>query len=122
MPLDTDLPYKGRDQTCEAYTPAAKATSYVKIPENDADALETAIATKGPISVTVAANWGGYGGGVYDGGCSSSSCSLDHGVVAVGYDSDYWLVRNSWGGSWGEHGYIRLTRKHDTDTFEDNRP
>jgi len=46
-----------------------------------------------------------------------SSCSkdavIDHAVQAVGYDmSDpdnmWWIVRNSWGGSWGESGYIRL--------------
>jgi cathepsin L len=122
MPLESDLPYAGRDQTCSSYTPAAKATGYVKIPENDADALETAIATKGPVSVTVAANWGGYGGGVYDGGCSSSNCALDHGVVAVGYSKDYWLVRNSWGSGWGESGYIRLSRKNDAVTYTDNRP
>lgn len=34
--------------------------------------------------------------------------SLDHGVTLVGFDSSAWLIKNSWGASWGESGYIRL--------------
>jgi len=122
MPLESDLPYRGRDQTCTSYKSAVTGTGYVKNPENDADALETAIATKGPVSVTVAANWGGYGGGVYSGGCNSNNCDLDHGVVAVGYSQDYWLVRNSWSTGWGEKGYIRLSRKNDAVIYTDKTP
>jgi len=122
VPLESDLPYKGRDATCTDYPVAAKCDGYFKVPENDAAALETAIAEHGPVSVTVAANWFAYGGGIYDGGCTATSCSLDHGVVAVGYTQDSWIVRNSWGSGWGESGYIRLTRSHDSETFEDNNP
>jgi len=127
MPLEADLPYAGFDKTCTEYTPAVKATGYVKNPENDADALETAIATLGPMSVTVAANWGGYGGGVFSGGCNDNNCDLDHGVAAVGYGVDasggaYWLVRNSWGTGWGEGGYIRLSRANDAVLYTDKTP
>ena len=91
--LEADLPYAARDETCAAYTPAVKAGGYVKNPENDALALETAIALKGPQSVTVAAEpWQLYGGGVFT-GCSSGllkSSTLDHGVQAVGYTKEYW--------------------------------
>jgi len=122
VPLESDLPYQGSDETCIDYPAAAKCDGYVKVAENDAQALETAIAENGPVSVTVAANWFSYGGGIYDGGCTATSCSLNHGVVAVGYTQDSWIVRNSWGQSWGEQGYIRLTRSHDLETFEDNKP
>jgi len=54
-----------------------------------------------------------YTGGILD----SSKCgtSLDHAVAAVGYGSEngeeYYLVRNSWGSSWGESGYIKIAAK-----------
>jgi len=126
VPLETDLPYKGRDETCSSYKPAVKVTGYVKLPVNSADGLETALATKGPISVTVAAEpWMLYGGGTFTGCSRSSSGSgseLDHGVQAVGYTQDYWIVRNSWGPQWGDKGYILLSRSVDDKTFVDETP
>merc|ERR1712176_1186335 len=69
--LESTLPYAGRDQTCSEYKAAVKVSGYVKNPVNDEKALETAVATKGPQAITVAAEpWQFYGGGVFH-GCSS---------------------------------------------------
>ena len=121
--LESDLPYKGRDGACPAYTPAVKVSGYVKNPVNDVAAFETALATKGPMSVTVAAEpWQLYGGGVFEGCSRDNSNTLDHGVQAVGYTDKYWIVRNSWGSFWGERGYIYLSRTADDKTFVNRRP
>jgi cathepsin L len=97
-------------------SPLAGSTGLVNLPSNDDKALLAAVATKGPIAITVdASSWGSYRGGVFN-GCNQVNPDLDHGVVLVGYGKDkttgelFWLVRNSWGPKWGEGGYIRLKR------------
>lgn len=87
---------------------------------NGADATLMAQATmeKGPITVGIDASgiqFQLYSGGVY----SSTSCSgrrINHAVTDVGFgvDSDngmdYWIIKNSWGASWGLGGYILVER------------
>jgi len=107
----------GRDYTCKSPipNPVAKLQNYTKLPENEYEPLLTAVATVGPIAISVDAGaWGRYSHGVFD-GCNQKNPDIDHAVVLVGYGTDaqlgdYWLVRNSWGTTWGENGYIRLKR------------
>ena len=69
----------------------------------------------GPLSIAIEADQQSfqfYSGGIYsDVGCGTK---LDHGVNLVGYGSengkDYWILRNSWGTTWGENGYMRILR------------
>ena len=84
---------------------------------------------KGPLSVAVAASdWSGlYEGGVFDGCDYDQDIIIDHGVLLVGYGTDddlgdYWIVKNSWGQSWGEEGYIRLRRRSEPKCGYDNSP
>jgi cathepsin L len=81
-------------------------------------ALQSAVASYGPITVSIDAShqsFQAYRSGIYN-ETACSDIKTNHVVVVVGYGtspSDYWLVRNSWGKSWGEQGYIRMTRNKD---------
>jgi C1A family cysteine protease len=99
--------------TCET---VATISSYKDVAKSDESALLAAVAQQ-PVSIAIEADQQGfqfYSGGVYAG--TDCGTQLDHGVLAVGYghddglNLDYWIVKNSWGGSWGESGYIRLVR------------
>jgi cathepsin L len=115
---DTAYPYKAVKGTC-SFTLAnvgATATGYVNIPSGNETALQIAVATIGPISVAIDASGSAfqlYKSGVYS-NTACSSTSLNHGVLVVGYGTsngqDYWIVKNSWGTSWGISGYMWMPR------------
>jgi len=108
--------YGGRDFTCQSKAHFVKVASYVQLPSNKQDALLQAVATLGPIAISVDASaWSFYDSGVFD-GCNQTQPDIDHAVQLVGYGTDpnlgdYWLVRNSWSPNWGEKGYIRVKRE-----------
>jgi len=123
VPLESDYPYTASDSACQAFSPAVTVQDFVVLPANDADSLVTALATMGPVAVSVAASqFSLYGGGVFTGCTGQTGAIINHAVQAVGYTDDYWLIRNSWGGSWGEGGYIRLSRAKDSVLVEDVEP
>lgn len=118
LAAEADYPYKGRDGSCQTATPASSVTGFVNVLSNNYTEVMSAL-QYGPLAITVAAMpWQFYGTGIYT-GCKQSggSTALDHVVQLVGYGTesgqDYWLIRNSWGGSWGEKGYIRVERHAD---------
>merc|ERR1712134_173397 len=113
---EASYPYTAANGRCKSsYTaaiPEGGVTGYTDI--SSESALHDAVANVGPISVAIEADQMSfqlYSGGVLTGSCGTS---LDHGVLAVGYGSDsgtdYWKVKNSWGASWGQNGYILIQR------------
>ena len=133
--LEDKYVYTATDGTCDFQLDGpgtGNITGKVTLPQGSDAHLMKAVAEVGVISVGVDANfeWQVYESGVYipdpqNGGCSSSPEQIDHGVAVVGYGSDtivqdgknktlnFWIVRNSWAESWGENGYMRLSRDVD---------
>jgi len=108
---ESAYPYTAKDGTCVA----AKCDKVVKISAgkdcnpNDENDLGAKLQMQ-PISVAIEADqsiFQFYKSGVLDGNCGKN---LDHGVLAVGYTNDakggYWIVKNSWGKTWGNTGYV----------------
>jgi len=101
-------PYKGVDQKCKSKVGDFKITSYDNVPPNSSPALANACDQQ-PVAVAIEADEiMEYESGIF----ADKSCgdALDHGVLLVGYTKDIWIVKNSWGTSWGEEGYIRFSR------------
>jgi cathepsin L len=102
-------------------------TGFRTLESNKYEPLVRALVEEGPVAITVAANdWSMYSKGIFD-GCRDPT--LNHAVVLMGIGREnngrkWWHIRNSWGDSWGENGFIRLLRRDDEETHcaEDTAP
>jgi len=118
----SEYPYTAQNGNCQFSSSkiVAKISSWENVYANNEDAMASWLAQNGPISICVdASQWSDYSGGVMT--ASQCGSSIDHCVLAVGYNTQanppYWIVRNSWGTSWGvENGFIYL--QYGTNTCE----
>ncbi|XP_074273354.1 cysteine proteinase COT44-like [Silene latifolia] len=116
--IDTeeDYPYIAKQEFCvEDMLERHIVTidGYADVPPNNENELLKAVAAQ-PVSVGICGSdryFQFYSKGIYSGWCP---INLDHAVLIVGYGSengvDYWIVKNSWGTSWGMSGYIHMVR------------
>jgi len=108
--------YTARDGTCKKVASVSTISAFKDIASGDENALLQAVNSQ-PIAIAIEADqacFQFYSSGVLDD--RSCGTNLDHGVLLAGYDTDaasgkdYWLVKNSWGLSWGDKGYIKFVR------------
>jgi len=127
LETEENYPYDGKGEKCsfELSKAAAKVTGFVDMPKNETE-MAMWLVKNGPISIGLNANAMQF----YMGGVSHpfkflcSKKSIDHGVLIVGFGvhttsirhkvMPYWIVKNSWGTSWGEKGYYRVYRGDNT--------
>ena len=110
----SSYPYRAVGGTCKysSSNTGKGTTGYVSVTANNSTAMKSALAGR-PLAVSIEADkavFQNYKSGIFN----STLCgtSLDHAVIVVGWGTsgttEYWTVRNSWGTSWGERGYIRM--------------
>jgi len=115
LELESNYPYtsgSGRVSSCSySKTRGVGTVSAFTDVQHTATQMRAALGN-GPVSVAIEADqmaFQSYTSGVITSGCGTQ---LDHGVLAVGYGTlggqDFFLVKNSWGPSWGDQGYVRI--------------
>lgn len=117
--LDTEeaYPYAGTDGECKfsSENVGVRVVESVNITLGAEDELKHAVAFVRPVSVAfqVVNGFRFYKDGVYTSdSCGSTPMDVNHAVLAVGYGVEngvpYWLIKNSWGGDWGDNGYFKM--------------
>jgi len=113
--IDTEAsyPYTAQNGNCKFSSAniGSTLTGYTNVKSGSETDLVAKI-VEGPTSVAIDASHSSfqlYSSGIYyEPACSATA--LDHGVLAVGYEADFYIVKNSWGTDWGMKGYIEMSR------------
>jgi len=121
LEAEKDYPYNGNGNNCsyDKTKTVTKISKFGYVETGDELTLQQVLATIGPVAAACCVDSGfmNYKGGVYSNpSCLPKTCYPDHGVLIIGYGVDlnvgleYYILKNTWGASWGENGYIRVAR------------
>ena len=114
--FEKNYPYTASDEKDCDKKKEAEGTYTVKdgvlVQQKSTAALKEAL-NRSPISVAIKAEEGNFR--FYESGVIRDDCGneVDHAVLAVGYGEDYFIIKNSWGADWGDHGYAKIGTGHD---------
>ena len=119
LTTEDQYPYTAMNGTCQ-FKAGMQSVSVVGGSINittDESAIAQALFNVGPtsISFTVTPDFKNYKGGIYvNPTCPNGPLDVNHDVVLVGYgnanNTDYWIIKNSWGTTFGEDGFFRIQR------------
>ncbi|KAL0483306.1 cathepsin H [Acrasis kona] len=117
---ETTYPYEAKDGKCRfnEKNVVVRTKGSFNITRGDEEGMLHALAEVGPVSIAyqVASDFRFYKKGIYNSVvCKSGPLDVNHAVLAVGYDTaedgtPYWIVKNSWGTSFGLGGYFHIVR------------
>lgn len=99
---ESSYPYTAKTGSCKTNTGDFKIAGVTTV--KGCTQVQTAIQSH-PIGVSAdATNWSRYSSGIFN----NCGRNLNHDILLVGYTSSYYTIKNSWGTTWGEKGFIRL--------------
>ncbi|KAL1140760.1 hypothetical protein AAG570_000690 [Ranatra chinensis] len=109
-----DYPYLAKQGLCRysKHKVAVNITKWAILPARDEETMKAAVATLGPIPVSINASprtFQFYHKGVYD----DPKCpddAVNHAMLLVGYTKHAWILKNWWTDTWGDHGYMYIRR------------
>jgi len=99
--------YTGRDGTCKKTCTAVVKPGRSRTSSGENALLSMVNSVPTSIALSVSGGFQAYKSGTFSGPCAGA---VNHAVLAVGYTDAYWIVKNSWGTSWGSAGYIFMSR------------
>ncbi|EDV90909.1 GH23974 [Drosophila grimshawi] len=109
-----DYKYAAKKGDCQFVKELAvvNVTSWAILPANDENAIQAAVVHVGPVAVSINATpktFQLYSAGIYD-DVACSSTSVNHAMLLIGFDKDFWILKNWWGELWGESGFMRIRK------------
>eukprot|EP00461_Guttulinopsis_vulgaris_P002944 UN02945 len=114
MCLTSEYPYTAKDGSCKSCSAVVSVSGYQTVATNDDAHIEAL--QSGPVGVALAASSSAfqfYSSGILT---SCTDRSINHGVTLVAYGVEggveYYTIRNSWGASWGDKGYIKIAARN----------